>query len=515
MVHLMIKSNKLEKNKTKYLSRDGREFDIDSDSWRLNKNTLISVGWTEILDSAIATSLIKVLARCAEEYAAETVFGLNAECRCYVKKMKVSQFDIHNLVSYRASLKKNEEHRLAKVRMLLKNWFDWGYSGVNEELIKQINSWRLKGAEKGKAVKSLDVREGPLTEIEMSSLIEVMLETYVSGQLSLTHYSIASLLAFTGRRPIQITSLKVKDICEEKAGEATNYWINFPRAKQRFSKWRSEFNDYPITQDLWILLSLHANNVIKKIKGMVPFILDGEMISECPLFPDYKAIRECKEKTDFLVASSTDYLHIERDYCAQVMKRLETKLDVYSERTGKRLNLSTRRFRYTLGSNIAREGKGELIIAEALDHSDTQNVGVYVKNLPDVVERIDKAVALQLAPLAQAFQGVLIDSESDAERGNDSTSRIGNGEVSVGNCGSYGFCNALAPIACYTCKHFQPWIDGPHEMILNELLEKRNEVLKNTEDIKIASSNDRLILAVGEVIRRCNDEKSKRLLTDD
>jgi len=193
------------------------------------------------------------------------------------------------------------------------------------------------------------------------------------------------------------------------------------------------------------------------------------------------------------------------------MKELEKQLDVYSERTGKRLNLSTRRFRYTLGSNIAREGKGELIIAEALDHSDTQNVGVYVKNLPDVVERIDRAVALELAPLAQAFQGVLIESETEAERGDDKSSRIGNAEVNVGNCGSYGFCGAMAPIACYTCRHFQPWVDGPHEIILDELIDKRDQVLRNTQDIKVASSNDRLILAVAQVIRRCNAKKAERL----
>ena len=279
--------------------------------------------------------------------------------------------------------------------------------------------------------------------------------------------------------------------------------------------WRTKFNEYPITQDLWKVLSNHSNNVTSKIKDVVSFGLDSEMVAETPLFPDYKAIRDYKDKASYLMACSTDELHIERDYCSDVMKLLEKKLNVYSERTGELLNLSTRRFRYTLGSNIAREGKGELIIAEALDHSDTQNVGVYVKNLPDVVERIDKAVAIQLAPLAQAFQGVLIESEGDAERGNDKSSRIGNGEVNVGNCGSYGFCNALAPIACYTCKHFQPWIDGPHEVILDQLLRKRDEVLKNTEDIKIASSNDRLILAVGQVIRRCADEKSKRLLTGD
>src|SRR5690606_36685498 len=129
-----------------------------------------------------------------------------------------------------------------------------------------------------------------------------------------------------------------------------------------------------------------------------------------------------------------------------------------------------------------REGKGEYVIAEALDHSDTQNAGVYVRNIPEIVDRIDKAVALQLAPIAQAFQGVLVVSESDAKRGDDLGSRISNGTDNLGTCGSYGFCSALAPVACYTCNHFQPWLDGPHEAVLERLISERDSVLEQTSD---------------------------------
>ncbi len=37
---------------------------------------------------------------------------------------------------------------------------------------------------------------------------------------------------------------------------------------------------------------------------------------------------------------------------------------------------------------------------------------------------LDEAVGFQLAPYAQAFVGVLVDSERDAYRGDDPTSRI-------------------------------------------------------------------------------------------
>lgn len=512
MIH---KHNKQQKSPRIFLSRDDREIDFESDSWCLNKNVVISLAWLSELEPALADSARKVLARFAQEYAATSVYGLSAECGAYIRKMGVSLFECDSLISFRSGLSRDEEHRLASIRMLIRNWYEWGYPGITKDVIELLNSWRLRGVEKGKAVKSLDAREGPLTEVEMNGLVDAMLQAYMSGQLSLAEYSLSAVLVYTGRRPIQITSLKIKDIGSRTSDKSNDYWINFPRAKQRFSKWRSVFNEYHINEDLWSLLRLHAKQVIDRVEAKVGFALDDDLKGKLPLFPDYKVIGACKESNQLVEICSSDESHIERDYCNEVMRGLEKKLNVYSERTGERLNLATRRFRYTLGSNIAREGKGELIIAEALDHSDTQNVGVYVKNLPDVVERIDKAVALQLAPLAQAFQGVLIESEDQAERGDDLRSRIGNGEVDVGNCGSYGFCGAMAPVACYTCKHFQPWVDGPHEIILEELLEKRDEVLSNTKDIKIASSNDRLILAVAQVIRRCNTKKSERRLLEE
>ncbi|WP_372879533.1 site-specific integrase [Spongiibacter marinus] len=509
----MNSSTGLELNYEKklFISRDDREFNIDEDSWRLNKNVVVAVKWMSRLAPIVEASLKSVLARSAEEYAAETVKGLNDETRRYFNITEDREFLVDSLISYRSALSRDEEQKLAKIRMLVRNWTDWGYPGISREVMGLLDGWRLRGMEKGKAIKRLDPEEGPLTEIEMSALIDAMLQAYISGQISLSDYALSTILVYTGRRPIQITSLKIKDICSRKAGEVDEYWINFPRAKQRFSKWRTEFNVYPITEDLWNLLSLHARKISEKVADLVGCELTNQIIQELPLFPDFDAIRKCKDASALLAASLGNELHVERDSCNEVMRTLEALLDVNSERTGSRLNLSTRRFRYTLGSNIAREGKGELIIAEALDHSDTQNVGVYVKNLPDVVERIDRAVALQLAPLAQAFQGVLIESEAEAERGGDKSSRVGNAEVNVGNCGSYGFCGAMAPIACYTCRHFQPWVDGPHEIILDELIDKRDQVLRNTQDIKVASSNDRLILAVAQVIRRCNAKKAERL----
>ena len=114
--------------------------------------------------------------------------------------------------------------------------------------------------------------------------------------------------------------------------------------------------------------------------------------------------------------------------------------------------------------------------------------------------------------MAQAFAGVIINDESQAKRIGDPSSRVCDPRFSpsmkpMGNCGKHGFCGFLAPIACYTCMNFQPWLDGPHEAVLDYLIGERDRLAAQT-DLRIASVNDRTILAVAEVVRLCEARRS-------
>jgi hypothetical protein len=137
-----------------------------------------------------------------------------------------------------------------------------------------------------------------------------------------------------------------------------------------------------------------------------------------------------------------------------------------------------------------------MVIAELLDHSDNQNAGVYIENIPEHLASLDQAVGHQLAHYAQAFSGVIVNTEKDAVRGADLNSRIRIDKENVGTSGSYGFCGANVPILCYTCMDFQPWVDGPHEIIYDELIAERTRLLDFTGDKQIAAVNDRSIIAV-------------------
>ena len=241
----------------------------------------------------------------------------------------------------------------------------------------------------------------------------------------------------------------------------------------------------------------YSKEVLAKFHGLLPDLLDA------PLFP---ARRHWGGEPD-----GFEY-HRTTQAIADLLERTLRRLSVMSERTGQPLHITAIRFRRTVATRAAMEGHGELIIAELLDHTDTQNVGVYIEARPEIVERIDRAVAMYLAPMAQAFAGVIIDDESQAKRAGDPSSRVCDPRFSssmkpMGNCGKHGFCGFLAPIACYTCVNFQPWLDGPHEAVLDYLIGERDRLAAQT-DLRIASVNDRTILAVAEVVRLCEARRS-------
>ena len=196
--------------------------------------------------------------------------------------------------------------------------------------------------------------------------------------------------------------------------------------------------------------------------------------------------------------------------CAQeILRGVSVKNTACSERTGDFIHFTASRFRYTKGTNLARRGIRGVSLAAALDQSDTQQVGIYCENTEETAKQIDEIMAPMLATLAQAFAGKLIASERDSARANDPNSRVKNSNSkNLGNCGTYAFC-ASGYRACYTCSSFQPWLEAPHEEVLNEILAERKKQKELSVSKNVVQSTDRLLLAVQQVIIMCNQASSE------
>lgn len=459
----------------------------------------VSLDFTQFsfLSQDLLDSLKSTMAWFAENHASGYLLNLHSRMLHFVRHMAATKgaagtrITSAAVLNYRSGLDDTNEYYLGVVKVFLKKWHGLGYPGIDREALSLFKELRIKGNPKGVAVQTMDPVMGPFTSIELESIQSAANQAYAAGTLTAATYFLAWLLMALGQRSSQYAALKVCDVTTSALADGTvTYLIQMPRAKKRKGGLRFELKTRELVPQIGKPLLEYAKKVAYKYKG----VLDDP--TAAPLFPQIRP-------------TCTDGPYAFHQTAAQLGKGLTGALEalsVPSVRTGDALNISPLRFRRTFGTRAAQQGHGELVIAELFDHVDTQQVGVYVAGVPEIAERIDKAIAMQLAPLAQAFQGVLIENESQATRGSDPSSRVIDLRIDktfpMGSCGQHSFCGFNAPIACYTCKSFQPWLDGPHEAVLESLL-KRRERLMTTSGPTIASVNDRTILAVAEVVQLC------------
>lgn len=300
-----------------------------------------------------------------------------------------------------------------------------------------------------------------------------------------------------GANPIQYALLREEDI--EVADEEGQRFvqIRIPRMKKGADAPRAEFRTRKLTLEIGkVVLDLIDENRRHREADALPddgrgrpvFVRKRLRLSDGPL-EEYGWHTYAQEFTK-LVSSAV------------------VRLGVISPRTGRAMHVTTRRLRYTFATRLVREGASRRDLAEALDHTDLQNVQVYFDIKSDIVESLDRAMALTLGPVAQAFLGKLVGSEATAARGDDPRSRImvqdrSSGKAEgLGTCGQHSFCSLYAPVACYTCHQFQPWMDGPHDKILETLLFERERRAAAGQDGRMVSLHDATILAIGDVITR-------------
>ncbi|WP_075793714.1 site-specific integrase [Massilia putida] len=404
-----------------------------------------------------------------------------------------------DILNFRAHLGAEREWYLSSLAGFLKKWRTLGYPGISPDAYTLLGQMRLKGNRKGVATATMDPVKGPLSVMETEALQLALNSAYGRGEVGLAEYTLCWLFMALGMRPTQYASLKVSDVVLlHKGNGAMTYSIRMPRAKTRQASARAQFKDRVLAPQIGEVVVKYAAQVKSRFVGVI------DDPSQAPLFP-----RE-------LVGSGfhADDYHSAAPDISNTLERTFNRLKVVSERTGKRIKINANRFRTAIGTRAGEEGHGELVIAELLDHTDTQNVGVYVGATPAIIDRIDRAVAFKMGPIAQAFAGKLIRDGSEASRGADPSSKIrapaitGNFEP-MSSCGAHGFCGFLKPIACYTCNSFEPWLDGPHEQVLDYLIADRERLMNTTGDSRVASVNDRAILAVAQVIQLCNATRSE------
>lgn len=499
-----------------HTSKGGYPFQFDSDEWRLDGSTVICFENLSPIPNKLRDSFKKALCRYAEELSAMHTFNMFNRFNAFMKANNEDEITVNALSNYRASFDSDNEYKLGALKGFLLAWYEWSFDGIDKEAVGYLEELVLRGNTKGNAVKGACPYSGPLTHNELGALIDWASNAFNTNLLNLEEYAYFMTLALTGRRSIQIRSLRSIDLILREDDNGNDYIINCPRAKQRGTGFRGQFTPLPINEDLYLILSNQSNESIKRIESILGVVLPSKIQDQIPIFLEEERLNKIVDQKDLIrrLTETPDFLHMTRDTASYLLRKVSIKNTAYSERTGDFINFTAYRFRYTKGTNLTRRGITGVALAAALDHTDTQNIGVYVENTEETAKQIDEVMAPILAPLAQAFAGKLIASERDAIRANDPNSRVKNRvSQNVGNCGTHSFC-ASGYRACYTCVNFQPWLEAPHTDVLVEVLSERRKQDKLGVSQNVIQSTDKLLLAVQQVVLMCEAIKSEEKIVN-
>lgn len=483
-------------------TRGGTPFNPNDDVWRWTEDVFhVHINFSAIpLSPTLKRSLKWTLAAFAKTSSPTYVTGLYQIFKHFVmfrvEQTVLANVTVPEISSYAARLEGKDKAKLGPLNGLLQKWVALGLEGVEREVASYLEERRKPGDTKGEPVRTRDPVKGPFSEAEYTALYKAVDAAYGSGQIPLWVLVLTRLLFACGGRISQYASLKVMDF--DGAGEASA--LKLPQVKQSEMNSREIFKEFEISPQTRGLLMEHIIDL--KNQG---FDENSALFPARLLFLS-QSVRNVRREGDLFFGHCTSHL-LSNAFIAKIrpIAPPTERLDFAP------MPVTPQRFRYTFGTRLAEEGASLVVVADRLGHSDLQNVGHYFEASPKIVENIDRAMDAQLAPLAAAFRGRLIEGEAQSTHKGAPGSRIIDFRVSIeplASCAGKGQgCSFNKPVACYTCFKFEPWLDAPHEKVLARLEAERE---RHAGDERIAKINDDAILAVRQVIAECAQVHEQR-----
>ena len=497
---------------TTAIDKAGRTVDISGSVWRLSSGSSeFNLDWSTInipqiaVFNAIRRYFADLIARQRPQSVANAFRGLSVPLATKAfREAMLGNGEIPFLVfsEARATLGDERDYLLHYWRQL----YQWcalrGYSRFTRKVSHKLADQVIGGNTRARAVRSADPNKGPLTDSETFALTNALRAAKIDRSISVAEQAALWLCLTCGANTSQYTSLREEDLVPMTLnGERVGWILRVPRHKKGDALERVQFKPRKLQEmPAAAILALIEENREK-------YPPDGGVR---PLF------RRKKPASPDSAIDPEWAWHMKVTSFGTLIQAAVSKLNVDSY-LGDPLAVSPRRFRYTLATRLVASGASKYAVAEALDHSSLQYVDTYFDVAANIVDILDSAMALALAPRAQAF---IVEREEDAVRGTVKGSRChySNPETQthepIGTCGNSSFCNVIGPLACYTCRRFQPWLDGPHEEVLDYLIERRDSRRALGLDEKLVAIEDNVILAVAGVVNRISEIHLQRAIND-
>lgn len=465
--------------------------------------------------------------------------------RATLNKHPAKAFDINWMV--RALSNPGFHGKKSMATHFFLNWKQHNKAAVHQDALHFLDDIAAQRAGP-RNVLSDDPEKSWFTNEEYDALLNSVWANYDNGTTG-TQVTLIRLLSMQyARRPIQIALLKAGDIYNSDGSTSHGLKgciVDFPGAKDinaETSFRDSKFEPHPLADHLWDLCQVQRHEVKELYEHTLGFTLTEDQLNKLPLFCSEQQIQEARDiienhyQLKLIDNLNSEHFHLHRHQITRILRwELNTPTCLYgvgaskkslrpktpiSPRTGKSIIVNANRMRHTRARQLARQGVSRSLLSHWLGHTSEKSLDAYYNDPAEEARQLDEAMSSVLTPIAMAFAGTLIDSEDQATRGDDPSSKLEfahEGKLkSVGNCGKHSFCaTSSVPIPCYRCKYFEPLVDAPHQEVLDALEQRQaaeQEALKigGLRNLLIPIDLTHDINAVKNCIARCNSRIAVR-----
>lgn len=467
------------------------------------------------------------------EFAANTYFNSVAAIAFSLTYHSTSSF---NITWVAQSLKLTSfEIYLGAIRRFFIHWKESNPNAISDEAIQLLVKSKSR-TKRSSNVLSDNPELSWLTDIEYEALLAEIWRNYENGKHSTDRTLMLLLSMQYARRPVQLARLKIGDFRIAAPGDSSGlngYVVNFPGVKDKSAAkgFRdSKFEIHPLPDHLWNLFELQREQIRTLFESNLNIHLSDVELEMLPVFTIASRLRsavtnlEDHYQVDWQEHLSHRLFHLMGKQVAKILSWISSSYKSVSpplsHRTGRPMKVNATRLRHTRARQLARKGVPLHVLSYWLGHTSEKSLSAYYNDPAEVARKLDEAMAPALIPLAMAFTGNLIDSEDQASRRDDPTSRLEFDKVgdlkTVGHCGKHSFCATTSvPIPCYRCRHFEPLVTAPHLEVLEALKLRQIEENKALHVggarnllVPIDLSSD--IRAVQNCIDRCNARKAEQ-----
>lgn len=361
----------------------------------------------------------------------------------------------------------------------LRTFYRWGVAmeepGFSAETLLVLDTIVAPGNRKGTAVRHRIPGKGPLSADERT----LVLRALRAGSGRDRDRALVMLLLERGSNPLAVVRLRNADLVRHDTPAGTFYHLAIPRVKKRTAV--RETRRFPITDRL--------GGLLERLRRGGP---GAPLIHWLPRRQPTKGINNA-------------------------LRRWAAECGLREPGTGAPLHLNPRRLRYGLASQAHAAGAAPQVIAQLLDHVDTQHVRVYAETSPSIADHAAAATDDVLRPLVDRFLGRVVEmldtstAPTPIETIPAVVTHLPGLHLDLGGIGACGLdarreapCDRLPPLACYTCPRFIALSGAPHRQVLVQL-EGYRDTNPAGLDRPVLVHLDETVAAVREVVARTEE----------